>query len=358
MIKKLTISNFRGIRSGEIDQLGPLTILVGRNGQGKSTILEACHLLASAPDVRALHRVIMRRGWYGLASLDFLVPVHHNKQVDRQMPQFSVNGWIEGPDAAQNEIRAHGTINYTLNQSLAEAADKQGISQDMAEISLKLRGHRSGETAAMIGTDGRMSIPTIKGGTEPSVDSVAFLDLESFSKPEGIRENVSTSTVGGWLEDALRYIKQVVPGLKDLRLVELHHQIIPMLYFGSGKPSLPFHVAGDGVRRIIELALAALGGPPGLVLMEEPENFLHPGARRICTDLLWAAIERGEQIILSTHNLDLVDEVLGVGEDRDRDTEKVAVFHTTLVDGKLSARRLSGQEARESRLVLGQDLRV
>ncbi|RLE62584.1 MAG: hypothetical protein DRJ47_10440, partial [Thermoprotei archaeon] len=40
MIKKVTLRNFRGIAKGEID-LEPLTILVGPNNSGKTTILEA-----------------------------------------------------------------------------------------------------------------------------------------------------------------------------------------------------------------------------------------------------------------------------------------------------------------------------
>jgi predicted ATPase len=43
MIEKLKITNFRGIKDGEIE-LAPVTILLGANNSGKSTILEALFL--------------------------------------------------------------------------------------------------------------------------------------------------------------------------------------------------------------------------------------------------------------------------------------------------------------------------
>jgi len=43
MITKLSIKNFRGIEKGELE-LAPLTILLGGNNSGKSSILEALFL--------------------------------------------------------------------------------------------------------------------------------------------------------------------------------------------------------------------------------------------------------------------------------------------------------------------------
>ncbi|OGF65706.1 MAG: hypothetical protein A2Y62_10360 [Candidatus Fischerbacteria bacterium RBG_13_37_8] len=43
-IEKIWIENYRGIRNGFIDQLQDINIFVGRNGSGKSTILEAIFL--------------------------------------------------------------------------------------------------------------------------------------------------------------------------------------------------------------------------------------------------------------------------------------------------------------------------
>ena len=76
MITKLSIKNFRGIRDGELE-LAPLTILLGGNNSGKSTILEALFLapnpfrsvpyvigVASAVEViHAMHETLNSQGY-------------------------------------------------------------------------------------------------------------------------------------------------------------------------------------------------------------------------------------------------------------------------------------------------------
>jgi AAA15 family ATPase/GTPase len=49
LISSISISNFRGIRSGRIDGLTGINVLMGANGAGKSTVLEAIYLAASSP---------------------------------------------------------------------------------------------------------------------------------------------------------------------------------------------------------------------------------------------------------------------------------------------------------------------
>jgi predicted ATPase len=128
-----------------------------------------------------------------------------------------------------------------------------------------------------------------------------------------------------------------------------------MIYYGDGKPSVPVRLAGDGVRMAIDLALRTLGGPPGVIAMEEPENFMHPGARRICAEILWAAVARGEQIIVSTHSLEFLDDLLHCEATK---LDQIALFKMSLKNGALTAALVPGAEAEEAREILGQDLRV
>ena len=46
-IKRIEISNFRGIKNCAIDNLGQVNILIGANDAGKSTILNALYLTSA-----------------------------------------------------------------------------------------------------------------------------------------------------------------------------------------------------------------------------------------------------------------------------------------------------------------------
>lgn len=52
-LPNLTVSNFRGIGSLSIERLGRVTLLGGRNGVGKTTVLEAVRTYASRGRVMA-----------------------------------------------------------------------------------------------------------------------------------------------------------------------------------------------------------------------------------------------------------------------------------------------------------------
>jgi len=46
LITSLSINNFRGIKTGKIEGFADINIIIGANGAGKSTILEAIYCLS------------------------------------------------------------------------------------------------------------------------------------------------------------------------------------------------------------------------------------------------------------------------------------------------------------------------
>ncbi|MBU7017982.1 MAG: AAA family ATPase [Theionarchaea archaeon] len=55
MIKEIYLKNFRGIRTGKLENFAQFTILLGPNNSGKTTILEALYLLFSTIHSRLYH---------------------------------------------------------------------------------------------------------------------------------------------------------------------------------------------------------------------------------------------------------------------------------------------------------------
>jgi predicted ATPase len=64
MIQSISINGLRGIAKGEIKELAPLTVLVGPNSSGKSTILDALFIAVSDDTENAIKRCVLRR--YGV----------------------------------------------------------------------------------------------------------------------------------------------------------------------------------------------------------------------------------------------------------------------------------------------------
>ncbi len=56
MVRSIYITRLRGIRDGKLENIAPLTVMVGPNGCGKSTILDAIHMV---PATGRLTRLVM-----------------------------------------------------------------------------------------------------------------------------------------------------------------------------------------------------------------------------------------------------------------------------------------------------------
>jgi predicted ATPase len=61
MIRSVEITNLRGIQSGKLENLTPLTILVGPNSSGKSTVLDALLIAASSTPWESIGLCVNRR---------------------------------------------------------------------------------------------------------------------------------------------------------------------------------------------------------------------------------------------------------------------------------------------------------
>ena len=76
----------------------------------------------------------------------------------------------------------------------------------------------------------------------------------------------------------------------------------------------PLHEAGDGVRSYVATLASALVGAQPVLLIDEPEAFLHPPqARRLGRTLAESATERGRQVVIATHSSDLIRGALAAG---------------------------------------------
>jgi hypothetical protein len=62
MISSIRIEGYRGLERFEMSGLGRVNLLVGTNNSGKTSVLEAIYLLASAGDPGALWQMLWRRG--------------------------------------------------------------------------------------------------------------------------------------------------------------------------------------------------------------------------------------------------------------------------------------------------------
>jgi hypothetical protein len=184
------------------------------------------------------------------------------------------------------------------------------------------------------------------------VPEVRLVDYRLGHKPP-LHQLYTKIVEQGRFEEAKSLIRDLVPSLEDIRI--LTEGDLPILHFLFRDYSVPAVLAGDGIQLLLQISFELATRPGGIVLLEEPEIHMHPGAIRQCARAILAAMRRQIQIVLTTHSLDLIDALLA--ESLDEDLKQLSLYNVLLRDGKLISSRLTGPEVAFSRAEIEDDLR-
>jgi predicted ATPase len=343
VITGVEISGFRGVREGGVDGLSPLSILVGPNNSGKSTCLEAIAAAGMGHDPHEIGWLLRRRGGPPLHALEHVVTY--------------------GAESAKIEVQGRG-MSWSIEISVRENRDVQRVHEEAHEASknpvlnMAVQWRNSAKDNILgktdVSADGLQSTSTT--GTVPRrAFPVKFADIRAMWGPGGIEDAYSRIEQAGRVESVVRALQRSMPGLTDLRILKSRSDFILHAMYAKERP-VPAYAAGDGFKRFLFLAAAAMHAEEGLALVEEPESFQHPRYLEELATLLLLAAKDGTQIILSTHSIELIDLLLHAPEAEG--LTYPTVHRMRLHEGKLRAVAIDHEHALTGRDELLQDLRA
>ncbi len=323
MIKSVKIQGMRGIADGKVDDLAPLSVLVGPNGCGKSSVLEAVLIGASSQPSQAIWQAVNRR----------------EQQIPRAARWLLWRGGRGG-------CRISLTSSSGSREFVLSGAESGGAKYLMT---FEIKGVGTGQIAF----PGKDSPPSQTPLAMSGITDIRLVDARTFTLDVPMSRLYSDAVEGGRRQQAKGLIKAVVPGLTDIEILEDGGKPVVHLVFADH--SVPVAFAGDGVHTLFRICfhLASVGG--GVVLLEEPEAHQHPAAIQQGATAIWAAIKQGAQIIMTTHSLELIDALVRTSP-KDRLSD-LALFRTQLRDGVFSAHRRSGDDVKFARQEIEEDLR-
>jgi predicted ATPase len=263
MIQELEIKNFRCLRSVQVG-LRPLTILVGPNDTGKSAFLHAIRYCMEETSLGPFD------AWRHVRPLEVLV---------RRVTDDGVAKRGYRPDG-------HTAFPVAFFQlpSTGVPMNCPGVSDDAGPPALKKNGE---------------NVPAL-------LDYVYRRDRDRF-------------------DAFVAALKSLVPGLEkvEVRTPSAPERRVDVVI--EDRFSLPADYASVGLRLILFFAaLAYHPTPPGTILIEEPENGVHPKRLGEIMRLLREVTQgthggRAAQVILTTHSPHLLDYV-------DIEKDQVLVF--------------------------------
>ena len=316
MFDSVTVANFMRISEPVNIPLGPVTVLVGENGSGKSSILKAIHwAVRCAALCDSSHRITLERMDY-VPSRDS-IHLSHKKRLNSGAATPAVDVEFQsGPkrlrislrstrnDAGLNVVTT-GTLESAVNappQTTAYIPGLAGLSEAESLLATPVLHRRasSGEGGSVL-RHILLGLAMDRTGKETIESHEELLELNNWVGKVFPR-------VRFWVKfDRLRDVfidaKFLTGDMAEARKKkELQWKSLEM--------------AGTGFLQVVQIFAYLLHFKPKLLLIDEPDSHLHPGTQ----ELLISAVEDAAksfpetQFLITTHSPSLVRAASGVSK--------------------------------------------
>ena len=306
MLGSLHIAGFRAFSDLVIPRVGRVTLVVGRNNVGKTTLLEAVHIHASgSAALAAAHRMLARRDEYVADDRD---------TVDLERLFFRHNGSSRSSfsvaDADDGDALEVGT-----SWAWWDSGGRRMGSEppDGVDAHRRLVARRSGG-------DEQLSLPLTVPRTGPVVSDIRKTERSRSSSlllPSAGYQAEKVDVGRLWdavvltereqqVVEALRVIEPELNRLVMVDTQQAHRTAIAKI--GSRSP-LPLRSLGDGMNRLFELVLGLVSvSGPGTFLVDEVDSGLHFTALTDVWRLIFEAAARLDvQVFATTHSWDCIE---------------------------------------------------
>lgn len=343
MIEKLAITNFRGIKKGELE-LFPITILLGPNNSAKSTVLEALFLVPDpcrgvpylipveegpsfrrATSSRALdvvyylHQSVDYRG-YGFLLHNYTSEKAEIEGTVREIGTEAKSEFTLIMTANHNVLRFVGARSYTHEDkatSRAALTNAYSCSVPLNELGF-LGSERSGARLPPFDESLLISPKLLKVG-------YSYLRTQwSRVVNSGIARKIAT--------DTSKFSKEAYQDFTMEPVMGAHLDI--NAYLADGR-RIRLADLGEGVQSYAMSRILYELANPKILLWDDMESHFNPRILGYLADWFNDLVNDGRQIVLSSHSLEAAQIIAGVNE------EKTRIYVTSLSESTLKAKPLT-----------------
>ncbi len=311
-LDRIRIEGFKSIRQLDL-KLGPLNVLIGANGAGKSNFISVFKLLNEMAELR-LQRLV------GSKADRFL---RHGRRVTPMLSvslDFGKNGYAFSLEPSENR--------------LVFADERMSFGGQTNPVSDRFLGAGHAESRL----PGQLAVPHnegIAGFVVPAVKGWRVYHFHDTSDQAAVKQTGALNDNASLRPDASNLaaflyllqqahlpsyqrirdtIRLVAPFFDDFVLrpdpLSANGQDITLEWreVGSDFPFTAYQLS-DGTLRFICLAAVLLQpNPPATIIIDEPELGLHPYAIEVLAGLL-RSVSLGTQIVVSTQSVPLVNQL-------------------------------------------------
>ena len=304
-----------------MSDLGRVNLLVGTNNSGKTSLLEALHLLTSRAAPWALWQVLWRRGERAIESTG---------QRERGSPEVDASHLFHG-----HELR----VGLAFTLSATNPSPKRSLSVDVVELTHKEKNLIRFPDGGVPKFGLRLKGPPAPVTTLIPLNASGALSSDSLEMPRRARRQrstddaprvqyITTEAMDG--DDLVRMWNAIALTPEEALVLDTLACLDPGIeriaaqastpYWGGSTRSgfivkhkrfenpVPIGSMGDGIWRLLSLAIAITQCRNGVLLVDEIDTGLHHTAMSDMWKLIIRAADKFDvQVFATTHSSDCVN---------------------------------------------------
>lgn len=351
MLKTIKIENFRSFQYFELQQLGRVNLLVGKNNIGKTSILEAIQLLCSRNNLEPLRQTMTNRSEYffdddrserrlRLGQSQDLDVRHlfygHEIELGSKFSITGTNGNIQEELIVSIEERKVSS-KEPLNSSAEFLYDE--VPDVLRELDFNIKWNHGREEKPWrlpLSANGGLPIEdyTRQLHREPKNSSpkIQFITSSSLGTEKMIElfDQIVLTPEEKLVEQALHRIDSKIQRIAPVSSRKFRYSLDSrggfFVLLSDSNQRVPIGSMGDGIWRILGLALAIVCAKDGYLFVDEIDTGLHFTAMSNMWKLIWETAKRlNVQVFATTHNSDCWTSLASIAEQEDATEDGIRI---------------------------------
>jgi hypothetical protein len=323
MYTSFSIENFRCIKEMTLEPLARVNLIAGKNNMGKTALLEALWL-HSGPNLPDLgDRLARFRGIPGQEPVRLMHDLFNDFDPERTISLSAKGEGEVGKGMLRvksrpmdSAVTAPGPNGHSPPPRGSQESDVSAVSD--TEIVFDYTDEegqkyvssgwwaRSGGHAVQVGANAQMLFTNEgmagKRANMPGRPTNIFISARQRTGPEEDVQRFGEAELEGYADRIANFLKRVDARIERLMTIAAPPAAMVYADVGLSRP-VPIGFLGDGVGRLLSMALAFHQARNGMILIDEVENGLHYTAlRTVWKHLNWLSQEFDVQVFATTHS--------------------------------------------------------
>ena len=316
MLTELAVTNFRNIERLTVKPLSRFTLIGGKNGVGKTALLESLWLLTGPNQPDLPNRLDGFRGTDERGRLTFFSNIFRNFDTEQTI-RISAE---ERDSGRRKTLEVTVSDNPTFTRSIDAAGESNlaqavGDKQVVFEYQDGTSGERFTSSAWLVQQVIGSAIGPVSAVAEGIEQTRAIIPKQPGATLSSARRREDVAQVAsrfGTLQlsdqDSIitDFLRNVEPRLNRFSPITINGVPIVHAYLDS-TPPMPVNLVGEGFGRLFEMSVALGNQKGGMVLIDEIENGIHHSAlEKVFSAMLELAEEFDVQIVATTHSRECI----------------------------------------------------